>query len=108
MHKWKYGGKAIKKGSGASLGTLKDSATFPTRNMFQLKVSKPSHLGFILCSKTLFDKEEDFPNTRMKEGFNLNAYKLMEQAGYDFNNPVVLGKLVDVKTYNLNKMPKKI
>ena len=44
----------------------------------------------------------------MKEGFNLNAYKLMEKAGYDFNNPVALGKLVEVETCGLNKTQKKI
>ena len=48
--------------------------------------------GFISCSKTLLDKEENFPNAQTKEGFDSNAYKLMEKADYDFNNPVVLGK----------------
>ena len=32
----------------------------------------------------------------------------MEKVGYDFNNTVALGKLVEVETYGLNKMQKKI
>jgi len=32
----------------------------------------------------------------------------MKKAGYDFNNPVALGKVVEVETYDLNKVQKKI
>ena len=48
------------------------------------------------------------PNAQRKEGFHLNAYKLMKKAGYDFNNLHVLGKIMVVETYNLNKMQKTI
>jgi len=44
----------------------------------------------------------------MEEGFDPNAYKLTEKAGYDFNNPIALGKVMEVDTYGLNKMQKKI
>jgi len=46
---------------------------------------------------------ENFPNARTKEGFDLNMYNLLEKAGYDFNNLVALGKVVEVETYGLNK-----
>jgi len=32
----------------------------------------------------------------------------VEKAGYDFNNPIALGKIVEVETYGLNKMQNKI
>jgi len=32
----------------------------------------------------------------------------MENASYDFNNPVVLEQVVDMETYDLNKTQKKI
>jgi len=102
------GGKAIKKDSGANLSILKGSDMLPTQNMFQSKVSRSSLPGFVSCSRTLLDEEENLLNAQTKEGFNSNAYKLMEKAGYNFNNPVVLGKVVKVQTYGLNKMQKKI
>ena len=86
------GGKAIKKDSGANLSTLKECVTLPTRNMYQSKVSRPSPLEFVSCSKILLDGDENLPNARTKEGFDPNAYKLMEKVGYDFNNPVALGR----------------
>ena len=57
---------------------------------------------------TLLDKEESLPDTWTKGGFDTNAYKLMENASYDFNNPVVLEQVVDMETYDLNKTQKKI
>jgi len=63
---------------------------------------------FVSCSKTLLDEEGNLPNARTREGFDSNAYKLMEKACYNFNNPVVLGKIVEVETYGLNKTQKKI
>ena len=32
----------------------------------------------------------------------------MKKVGYDFNNLITLGKVVEVETYGLNKMQKKI
>ena len=48
------------------------------------------------------------PNARTKEGFGPNAYKVIEKADYDLNYPTVLGKVVEVESYDLNKMQKKI
>ena len=76
--------------------------------MYQLKVSRSPLLGFVSCYKTLLDKEENLPNTRTGEGFDPNACKLMEKVDYDFNNPVSLGKGVEVEINGLNKIQKKI
>jgi len=44
----------------------------------------------------------------MNEGFDPNTYKLMRKTSYDFNNPVVVGRVMDEETYSLNKMQKNI
>jgi len=46
-------------------------------------------------------------NVQTKEGFNPNAYKLMEKTGYDFQNPATLGKVVKVKPRGLNETQKR-
>jgi len=43
--------KATKKDDGASIITLKGSATVPTLKMWQAKVSRPALSGFVVCSK---------------------------------------------------------
>jgi len=48
------------------------------------------------------------PHARTKEGFDPNAYKLMERAGYDFQNPATLGKVIKVKPHGLNETQKVI
>ena len=58
-------------------------------------------------SKILLREEQD-SNARTKEGFDPNAYKLMEKAAYDFNNPFLLGKVVELETYSLNKIQKRV
>jgi len=71
-------------------------------------VSTPHFSGRGSFSEILFNEEEGLPNAQTKQGFDPNAYNLMEKAGYDFNNSVVLRKVVEVETYNLNKVKKKI
>jgi len=95
------GGKAIRKDNGANLSTFKESVTLPMQNMYQLKVNRPLLSRFISCSKTSLDEEKNLPRT--KEGFDSNAYKLMGKTGYGFNNHVLLGKVVEVQTYDVNK-----
>jgi len=60
--------------------------------MYHSKVNKPNLCGFVSCSKTLVDIEENLPNARMTKGFKLNAYKLIKKACYDFNNHAMFGK----------------
>ena len=72
--------------------------------MWQVKVSRPPIQRFVVSSKD----GNDLPSVRTKEGFDPNAYKLMEKAGYDFQNPATLGKVVEVKSHGLNETQKKI
>ena len=65
---------------------------------------RPPIPGFFVSSKD----SNDLPSMRTKEGFDPNAYKLMEKAGYDFQNAATLGKVVEVKPYGLNETQKKI
>jgi len=48
------------------------------------------------------------PSARTREGFDPNAYKLMKRAGYDFQNPIALGKVVKVKPHGLTETQRKI
>ena len=64
--------------------------------------------GFVSSSKVLLKEENDLPHARTKEGFDPNAYKLMERAGYDFQNPATLGKVIKVKPHGLNETQKVI
>jgi len=99
----KYTGHSNKtkapKGDVASITSLKGSVTVPTLKMWQAKVSWPPILGFIVS----FKKSDDLSSVRTKEGFDPNAYKLMEKAGYDFQNPATLGMVVEVKPHGLNE-----
>ena len=36
-------------------------------------------------------------------GVDPNAYKLIERAGYDFQNPNALGKVIEARFYGLNE-----
>jgi len=47
-------------------------------------------------------------NAQIKEGFDPNAYNLMERADYDFQRPTTLGKVVETKPHGLIKTQKRI
>ena len=51
---------------------------------------------------------DNLPNARIEEEFVPNPYKLMEKAGYDFQNPTTLGKVVEAKPHGLNETQRKI
>ena len=87
------------KSDAASITSLKGSVTAPTLKMCQAKVGRPPIPGFVVSSKD----NNDLPSVRTKEGFDPNAYKLMEKAGYDFQNPATLGMVVEVKPHGLNE-----
>ena len=95
-------GKAMKKDSGTNLNTLKESVTLPMQNMYQPKVSRHPLPGFVPSSKALLKEEEVLSHMCTKDGFDPNAYKLMERAGYNFQSPATLGKVIEVKPHGLN------
>ena len=82
------------------MGALKRNVTLSAQKMYQPKVSKQPLPGFVSSSKAFLKEEEHLPHTRTKEGFDPNAYKLME-IGYDFQNPNTLGKIIEVKPHSL-------
>jgi len=48
------------------------------------------------------------PSVWTREGFDPNAYKLMKRAGYDFQNPAALGRVVEAKPHGLTETQRKI
>jgi len=64
-----------------------------------MKVSRPPLARFVVSSSG----SDNLPNAWTKEGFDPNAYKLMEKADYDFKNPTTLGKVVEAKPHGLNE-----
>ena len=90
------------------MDALKGSATLLTQKVYQPKVSRHPLPGFVSSSKAFLKEEEVLPHTHTKDGFDPNAYKLMERAGYNFQNPATLGKVIEVKPYGLNNTQKMI
>jgi len=71
-------------------------------------VSRHPLPGFVSSSEAFLKEGNDLPHTQTKEGFDPNAYKLMERVGYDFQNSATLGKVIEVKAYGLNETQKMI
>jgi len=67
-------------------------------------VSRPPLFGFVISSK----EGDDLPSAQTREGFDPNAYKLMERAGYDFQNRAALRKVVQAKPHGLTETQRKI
>ena len=57
--------------------------------------------GVITSSEGLLQKESDLPMVCTSDGFNLDACKLIEESGYDFNKPPSLGHVIDAKPYGV-------
>ena len=93
-------GKIIRKANEASLGALKEVPYCQRK-----RCSLP---GFVSFSKALLKEEEGLPHTRTKQGFDPNAYKLVERVGYYLQNPTILGKVIEVKPHGLNETQKMI
>jgi len=71
-------------------------------------VSRQPLPGFVSSFKALLKEEDGLPHERTKEGFDQNAYKLMERARYDFQSPTTLGKIIEVKPHGFTKTQKMI
>ena len=68
---------------------MKNEAVLPFPKSNQGKVSKPPTLEWVKVQKS-----QDLN----KEKFDPNAYKLLVKAGYDFENPTPMGKVIEVKS----------
>jgi len=95
-------GKIIRKAHKVSLGALKGTPT----KVFQSKVSRHPLLGFVSSPKALLKEEEGLSHTHTKDCFNPIAYKLIERASCGFQNPTILGKVIEVKLHSLNETQK--
>jgi len=91
--------KGIRKANEASMTALKGSVMVPTLKAWQMKVSRPPFTGFVVSSSG----SNNLLHARTKEGFEPNAYKLMENASYNFQNPATLRKVVEGKPHGLNE-----
>jgi len=58
--------------------------------------------GVVTCSKGLLQEESDLLTVSTSYGFDLDAYKLMEESGYEFTKQLSLGHVIDPKPYGPN------
>ena len=72
------------------------------------KLTKALLLGLVGSFKGLLQEESDLPKVCITDGFDLNAYKLMEKSGYDFSKPPFPGHIIKSKPYGLNEMQEMI
>ena len=77
--------KAIRKANKASITALKGNETVPAPKAGQTKLSRPPFAGFVVSSSG----SDNLQNAQTKEGFDPNAYKLMEKASYDFQTQLL-------------------
>ena len=66
-----------------------------------------AHLsGVATSSKGLLQEERDLPTMRTSDGFDLDAYKLIEESGYNSSKPPSPRHVTDAKPYGPNDMKK--
>ncbi|XP_074313449.1 uncharacterized protein LOC141648620 [Silene latifolia] len=73
----------------------------PLPSTVEKQVIRYAPTGFVPSSSESSQGQE-------KGVFNSNAYKLLAKAGYDFENPTPLGKIISVEPYGLNETQKKL
>ena len=86
-----------KKANVVRMSSLKESAMFLIRKMYQLKVNRHPLTRFISSSIVFLKVDYDLPYTRTKEEFDPNAYKHMGRASYNFQDPTTIVKIVDAR-----------
>jgi len=64
--------------------------------------------GVTTSSNSLPQEERDLPIVRISDGFDLDAYKLMEESGYDLSKPPFSGHAIDAKPYEPNDTKKMV
>ena len=70
------------------------------------KMTKAPPLGVATSSNSLLQEESGLPMARTSDGFDPDAYKLMEELGYHFSKPPSLRYIIDAKPYGLNDKQK--
>ena len=76
--------------------TLEDlqGLTFPIAKITKPRILSQPLKGFTRPSQGLIVEHGTLPTKRTKEGYDLNAYRLMAKAGYDHEKSNGLGKLI--------------
>jgi len=72
------------------------------------KMTKAPFPGIITSSKGLLQEGSSLPMVHTRDGFDLNAYKLMKKLEYDFSKPSSLGRVIDAKPYGPNDAQKMV
>ncbi|KAK9732638.1 hypothetical protein RND81_04G012400 [Saponaria officinalis] len=83
-----------------NLQTLKQNATIPLSTTNHHQKRKPSLQGFVAAS-------ENKGEASTKGRIDPNAYTLLSKSGYDFENPIPMGKVIEVAPYGLNETQRK-
>ena len=68
--------------------------TLPVAKITKLRILSQPLKGFTRPSQGPIVEHGTLPTKRTKEGFNPNAYRLMDKVGYDHEKPSGLGKLI--------------
>ena len=70
------------------------------------KMTKTLFPGVATSSKGLLREAGNLPVVHTSNGFDPNAYKLMEESGYDFSKSPSPGHVIDTKHYGPNDAQK--
>jgi len=62
-------------------------------------MTKAPFSGVATSSNGLLQEESNLPMVHTSDGFDPNAYKLMEESRYDFSKLASLGHVIDAKAY---------
>jgi len=63
---------------------------------------------FVTSFRGLLQEESGLPKVHTSDGFDSNAYKLMNKFGYEFSKPPPLGNVIEARPYELNSTQKMI
>jgi len=72
------------------------------------KMTKAPFLGVTTSFKSLLQEESNMPTVHTSDGFDPDAYKLMEESGYDFRKSSSLVYVIDAKPYGPNGAQKMV
>jgi len=78
--------KADVKHNKVNLAILWENNVFSIHKAHYSKLAEATLPSFVASSKGFLQEESNLSRVHRSDDFHLNAYKLMEKSGYDFNN----------------------
>ena len=81
----------------ANLVILRENKVFPIN-----KMTKAPLPGVATSSKGLLQEESELLMVCTSDGFDLDAYKLIDESGYDLTKPLSLGHVIEANPYGFN------